>query len=727
MLPVEQPFKTYTGLDGKPLDNGYVYFGMPNLNPITNPVTVYWDAAGTIPAAQPLRTVNGYIMRAGTPANVFFDGAYSELVQDSKKRQVFFARSSDDFSIASLVIGLSKSLGAGLIGFMQSGIGAAFRTVLDKLRDNVNVRDYGALGDGTDATAAFARASAHSVVRVPAGVYVLDTVDITKSVTFECEPGVIFRRKAGADRVSGSFTSSTGMFSVSTNGVDLRFVGSMTFDGNSSAQTAIEPGGFSIKVAVPASVGAAPISLYMENPTFINGTLAYLLLRGDDVRRRYKTLVTLVNPRFYDTVPGKGKSDPSTPTALGYLPTYVNCQDYVRLDTYDFYAEYSKPTPLGQYAPCAVLGTFAGGSYESAGETMVYMFGHTELVGMGRANNKYNDATEFTTNNGIGCIDLYGNGEELYIQQLTAKNCHSPAARAKGSIKRYTVESASLENCFRGLQVSPSSTGPCEAIVNVGSVTAMSGTIPAVEFTGSSSTDMLRSVTLGSVSCYGAYTNPESLVNEGLVKIRNVAKFSAASVAAIGAPGSAITLDAVQRAHIRALITNSSGLHGLLALGGDQLVVESFDIRNAGGNGIRIAVDTAKVVIEGGTITNTVDYGVANLVTITDATFRDVTVNTVSGLGRAFYTGLGNVTVIGNTARNAAVPFFSVTGVNLHEQHNSWNPREVRGGFSATTTGTWGVGDVVWNSQPVAGGNMGWVCTTAGSPGTWKTFGTVAA
>ena len=76
MLPVEAPFKTYTGLDGKPLNNGYVYFGAANENPIVSPITVYWDVAGSIPAAQPLRTVNGYIMRAGTPANVFCDTDY---------------------------------------------------------------------------------------------------------------------------------------------------------------------------------------------------------------------------------------------------------------------------------------------------------------------------------------------------------------------------------------------------------------------------------------------------------------------------------------------------------------------------------------------------------------------------------------------------------------------------------------------------------------------------
>lgn len=120
MLPVEQPFKTYTGLDGKPLDNGYVYFGLPDQDPIEHPVTVFWDAAGTIPAAQPLRTMNGYVMRAGAPANVFFDGAYSELVWDSKSRQVFYARTSDEFSIARTVSAFLNTVsgpgGAALIG-----------------------------------------------------------------------------------------------------------------------------------------------------------------------------------------------------------------------------------------------------------------------------------------------------------------------------------------------------------------------------------------------------------------------------------------------------------------------------------------------------------------------------------------------------------------------------------------------------------------------------------
>jgi hypothetical protein len=46
---------------------------------------------------------------------------------------------------------------------------------------------------------------------------------------------------------------------------------------------------------------------------------------------------------------------------------------------------------------------------------------------------------------------------------------------------------------------------------------------------------------------------------------------------------------------------------------------------------------------------------------------------------------------------------------------------------AAPSTGVWAVGEVVYNTAPAAGGTIGWVCTTAGGPGTWKTFGTIAS
>ncbi len=70
----------------------------------------------------------------------------------------------------------TQSQGAGT--FVQSGAGAVNRTVTDKLRDIVHVKDFGAKGDGTtDDSAAFAAALASGAgeVRADGGTYVINS------------------------------------------------------------------------------------------------------------------------------------------------------------------------------------------------------------------------------------------------------------------------------------------------------------------------------------------------------------------------------------------------------------------------------------------------------------------------------------------------------------------------------------------------------------------------
>ena len=54
-------------------------------------------------------------------------------------------------------------------------------------------------------------------------------------------------------------------------------------------------------------------------------------------------------------------------------------------------------------------------------------------------------------------------------------------------------------------------------------------------------------------------------------------------------------------------------------------------------------------------------------------------------------------------------------------------PIRVSYGNAAPTIGTWARGDVVYNTAPAASGFVGWSCVTAGTPGTWKTFGAISA
>jgi hypothetical protein len=46
---------------------------------------------------------------------------------------------------------------------------------------------------------------------------------------------------------------------------------------------------------------------------------------------------------------------------------------------------------------------------------------------------------------------------------------------------------------------------------------------------------------------------------------------------------------------------------------------------------------------------------------------------------------------------------------------------------AAPTTGTWARNEAVWNSSSAAGQPPGWVCVTAGTPGTWKAMANLAS
>jgi hypothetical protein len=154
-LSIQVPFPVFQDRDGQPLDNGYVWIGETNLNPQTNPVVAYFDAALTIPAAQPLRTINGYVSRAGTPAQVYIDGNnFSILVQDSKGLMIYnFPQGTGIEPVPNNASG---------IAYDPAGTGAVVTNVQDKLRETVSVKDFGAVGNGVaDDTAAINLALAY--------------------------------------------------------------------------------------------------------------------------------------------------------------------------------------------------------------------------------------------------------------------------------------------------------------------------------------------------------------------------------------------------------------------------------------------------------------------------------------------------------------------------------------------------------------------------------------
>ena len=85
---VNQPFPVFVDADGLPLEGGFIYVGVANLDPVTNPIAVFWDEALSIPAAQPLRTSAGVIVRSGAPALVYIAGDHSIAVHDANNEQI---------------------------------------------------------------------------------------------------------------------------------------------------------------------------------------------------------------------------------------------------------------------------------------------------------------------------------------------------------------------------------------------------------------------------------------------------------------------------------------------------------------------------------------------------------------------------------------------------------------------------------------------------------------
>lgn len=188
MLATTSPFPQYFDAAGDPLDNGELFFGTANLNPETNPQIAYWDAAGAQPAAQPIKVMNGYTVRNGTPANVYVGFDYSLSVRDRKGKLVSYCPSSTSFAndlnfqlqltnlISSLSSYSSGLVGGGLIGFDSSlrlnyAIGTIARHVADEFWNPCDIKWNAPTNGSSDATSAI-QSCINDATAAGAGVYI---------------------------------------------------------------------------------------------------------------------------------------------------------------------------------------------------------------------------------------------------------------------------------------------------------------------------------------------------------------------------------------------------------------------------------------------------------------------------------------------------------------------------------------------------------------------------
>lgn len=165
---VLSPFPFFTDRKGKPLDQGYVYVGEVDKDPELFPQAVYWDEELTLPAAQPLRTENGFVVNGGVYSTFYTDGPYSirvrERLGNAPGPQAFYRT-----NVTDLAADLAAPTGASMVGFSQAGSGAVARTIQTKLREYVSVEDYASSGDfGEWLNRAISAASPGQQILIPA-------------------------------------------------------------------------------------------------------------------------------------------------------------------------------------------------------------------------------------------------------------------------------------------------------------------------------------------------------------------------------------------------------------------------------------------------------------------------------------------------------------------------------------------------------------------------------
>lgn len=141
MIEVRTPANQFFDTDGTPLDNGYIYVGTTGANPETTPQAVYWDKDGTIPAAQPIRTINGFPARDGAVSKFYTSTKnYSITVKDKRGILVMGVLNSD----SGIFDELSDTTGAAGVGYDNATSGLAATDVqaaIDEVQANVDAAE----------------------------------------------------------------------------------------------------------------------------------------------------------------------------------------------------------------------------------------------------------------------------------------------------------------------------------------------------------------------------------------------------------------------------------------------------------------------------------------------------------------------------------------------------------------------------------------------------------
>lgn len=650
------------------------------------------------------------------------------------------------------------SSGSSGVGFIQSGTGAVARTVQDKSRGELDAFDFmtpAEIADvkaGTevlDVTASLRKAAAELAARGGDLVLMPGTYRITGSISQVIGDGKNVRIRGYGAKINARAVSSGAAISLGGSRISSTPLGA---DVSKNSET------FTVSSAGGMSAGRILLltSTDLWNPTrpqYYKGELAL-------IEKLVGTTVTNSNP-LYD-----GYSAATTTVHLLDMPqvSVEGLEIECNADVIALQILYSRNPVVrncnvhgSRYAGIYV-GYCLGGTVDSnfiwdVWNGVITGTSYGVLVGTGQGvkvvNNTINNARHgisgggfeplrevvyannachnSTLENLVGCLDVHGNVEFAIIQGNVASSINCAAINcifadniinnAEGSVPGILIyqEINSDYYIFKGNRVS------C-----VGA--ASNGIWVSPHQPNLNISNLLLSGNVITSSLQAIFISPRTSADTGcsitnLTVLGNTAKSTGA------AQGFAFSNNGAATYALTNLVTGNNiyeaATHDAFACTGNPITStdSTGDVFKAnrlngslayfGGTDVRLTSPSFYGNTGGAGNSRSIYYANTGRITVTNPVFKNMTYKAeIAAAAEYVENGWSSLTPgILNTGTARLVNFYGAGGAAIAYS------------TAAPTTKTWAVGDRVFNSAPVVGQPKSWVCTVAGTPGTWVSEG----
>lgn len=748
--------------NGNPLAGGKLYTYAAGT---TTPQATYTTSAGNVAHANPI--VLDSAGRVPVGGEIWLTDAVNyKFVLNTSADVTLGTYDNVAGNASGILAALAASGGSALVGFLQAGTGAVARTAQSKMRDVVSVKDFGAAGDynpntgaGTDDTAAIQAAINNmavtgggldtnpSVLLFPKGYY-----KISSSLTFPTGwVGNTIDLQGSRIYYRGSVDNTAAIFKITNN----QFVRNTFLNGSLYCEDRC---GYAF-YAVGDATGYAVSEIVLDNINVLHPTVRAIQLGNYSVDGKD---LDCANWTFRDLrlrlKTGQG----------GVMLDAPNCFNAVFINP--FFGAWGAAAPnsylsVKNAAGVYVYGMFTGDNAlgvnpdNSDATPAVYLeAGGVSIVGWNTEGTFLLKTSGFIGERknvlieGVTVNDSVSSAIATYaiyapVGDITLKS----ATLGKANIhprKIYAGDRLTSENVYLGTNAAGTVVGKYELDYpgrcwiegqHLSNVNIINGNPWLALWSGSSTGEYPYGYQSSGV---GTFTVSRSVLNRNPLYSPYTAL-----VAVTNGASSGNTIDGIQ-VRVPLIPSNKSGTNAYAAVarGVANTLVGTTTVQ------LRIAFWDALGNFVAGNFVNVTPDG--------SGLFEAYVSQLPGSFSAAYMTatvGLGVAGASGNIYLNnlSILPFMDGYTVNGGEHWRTiadvWtkypkamagNLEYIRAGIlaagpggalslmtwasAAPTNGNWRQGDVVWNTSATAGGSPGWVCVTAGNPGTWKAMANLA-